>query len=234
MFVGSKKIVIMSSSHEESSQGSGSEVSRRSSTPTKRQRNRIINDMIDKRLRKVVPPKKKKERTFKYVSNKEQFQFNEEILEELERVKAEGKSKGRIKDTIRKLTKRNKLIKMADRSKAGWKIVEEYLTDDAASDDEDDRKIKKAEKRALQKMEEEREKKKKQSGSNSRSQSNTYNSSKYAESPPRGRFRNASRYGRSRRDDMCFRCGKTGHWDGDCYSYRRSDAPRGSGGYSRR
>ena len=123
------------------------------------QRNHLVDDLIRKRLKKMRLPKAKKPREskFKFVSNKDQFEFNESVLNELDDIKAEGRSKRRLRSAIKKLRRRNKLIKMADKSKAGWKVVEEYLTDEVASDDADHRKIKKAEKRALAKLAEERE-----------------------------------------------------------------------------
>ena len=50
--------------------------------------------MIDKRLKRMsVSNPKKKDRVFKYTSNKEQFEFNEQILAELEDVKLRGRAK---------------------------------------------------------------------------------------------------------------------------------------------
>ena len=47
---------------------------------------------------------------------------------------------------------RNKLIKLADKSEAGWGAVEEYMADDLASDSDDDNtKIRKAQTRAAAK-----------------------------------------------------------------------------------
>ena len=45
------------------------------------------------------------------------------------------------KDTIKK---RQKLIKLADKNKDGWLVVEEYESDDLASDTDDEKRIKKA------------------------------------------------------------------------------------------
>ena len=41
---------------------------------------------------------------------------------------------------IRKLEKRNKHIRIADKAKSGWKAIELYQTDDVASGPEDEKK----------------------------------------------------------------------------------------------
>ena len=129
-----------------------SDSTRRSESPTARQRNRLLEDIIDKRLKRVEKKKDKRESSFKYKSNQQQYEFNEEVLDQLESISLSGRAKKKLRKAMKKLKRRNKLIKMVDKSKAGWKLVEEYLTDDVASDEEDDKKIKKAEKRALAKI----------------------------------------------------------------------------------
>ena len=69
---------------------------------------------------------------------------------------AEAGSRKRLADTLDEICdtwKSRKVLKLADRSPAGWDTVQEYLTDDLASDtDTDDgKKMRQAENRALSK-----------------------------------------------------------------------------------
>ena len=56
-----------------------------------------------------------------------------------------------IKKAIADLETPNKMIKIADKSSAGWKTVEEYLSDSTASDSDNEAKLRAAESRALRK-----------------------------------------------------------------------------------
>jgi len=51
------------------------------------------------------------------------------------------------------LRHRQKIIKLADKSEAGWLAVKEYEAEELASDSDDKKRIRKAQERALKKKE---------------------------------------------------------------------------------
>ena len=85
---------------------------------------------------------------FRYKSNQIQFDFNESICDKVDTIvkliknESQKRASKLAKSIKEDIEKRNKLLKIADKSIAGWGTVEEYLSDDLASDSEDDRKIK--------------------------------------------------------------------------------------------
>ena len=95
---------------------------------------------------------------FCYKRNKIQLYFNESICDKVETIVkltkhgSQNRASKLAKSIKEDIEKQNKLLKIADKSIAGWGTVEEYLSDDLASNSEDDRKIKAAERRALQKQ----------------------------------------------------------------------------------
>lgn len=87
---------------------------------------------------------------FKFKSNQKQFVFNAELEELVGKIKEANAQKDHkkvaqlIDQDLVLLHKRQKLIKLADSSEAGWDAVQEYESQDIASDDEDDKKIRNA------------------------------------------------------------------------------------------
>ena len=84
---------------------------------------------------------------FKFKGNQKQFVFNAELEDLAGKIKEANaqrdyKKVAQLTDQTKSLLhKRQKLIKLADSSEAGWDAVQEYESQDIASDDEDDKKI---------------------------------------------------------------------------------------------
>ncbi|VDI20041.1 Hypothetical predicted protein [Mytilus galloprovincialis] len=105
---------------------------------------------------------------------------------------------------------RQKLIKLADSSDAGWRVVEEYVTNPLAEDSEDEKKMYKAQSRAESKLKKEKLKRRPDRKSVPYTQQAP---AKTANSIPvnvSGGSRSDVRPGR------CFYCNEYGHWIRNC------------------
>ena len=94
----------------------------------------------------------------KFKGNQKQFKLNAEldnIFDQIQTANVQAASDTKISTLVsegRKLIhKRQKLIKIADRCKDGWQVVEEYESDELASNSEDEKKLKKAKEAASRK-----------------------------------------------------------------------------------
>ena len=85
-----------------------------------------------------------------------QYTFNQDIRNEIKDAitkvssRKVKKAKRPLEGCVNRIKKRNKLLKIVDKSLASWLIVAKYETNDCASESADDKKIRKAEKAALQ------------------------------------------------------------------------------------
>ncbi|XP_072177446.1 uncharacterized protein [Diadema setosum] len=176
------------------------------------------------------------ELSFCFKGNRVQFEFNSSLQEKLEKGVAlleEGKhvaALSKLKEGIADIRKRKKLIRLADKSDAGWSAVDEYLSDDLASDSEDEKRMRQAQARTARKRKTSRNipaakgKPPKSDGYRTASPSFGHffrglsGKSRYAygstgNSPTLG-WRGAS--SGPKPTDFCFACGKQGHWRRGC------------------
>ena len=92
----------------------------------------------------------------KFKGNQKQFELNAQIDSVFDRIRSANDSKNNQVDDLvdegkELIRKRQKLIRIADKSADGWKVVDEYVSDELASGSEDEKRLKKAKEAASRK-----------------------------------------------------------------------------------
>lgn len=186
-------------------------------------------EKIAQREFKKIKTESKASNSFKFKGNKLQFEFNASLIdvintaiESLNDADLSGVDSS-LQSAIDLLQKRNKAIRFADKSPAGWAAVDEYESDELADDSEDEKRLRKAEKRALEKIKAKKFAKRSSQNTKFLGQSqpnlsvavNKYSGQSYAQ-PLIQPFRGFRR--QPNPTDKCFSCGQRGHWSTQCSS----------------
>uniref|UniRef100_A0A1X7SKF6 CCHC-type domain-containing protein n=1 Tax=Amphimedon queenslandica TaxID=400682 RepID=A0A1X7SKF6_AMPQE len=147
-----------------------------------------------------------------------------------------AKTKKSLDKGMKQVTHCQKLIKMADRSEIGWKVVKEYESDSLAENEEDEKRIAKAEKAAASAAT------KKKSVSKPIALAPTVRTPQQhfrSSLPIRGSFslgpstsRSFGSAGGSRPIGFCFRCSEMGHLQSSCPKLSSPQYPSHSCNYT--
>ena len=194
---------------------------------------RKVEEALSLIRRQNKPKSKVSTHRFKYKGNENQHNFNSVILEDLERI-AENLEDGIVSGTkrdvaeaISKIKERNKMLVLAETSPGGWDTVKEYMGGNLADDSEDEKRMRAAESRALAKRKRERP------TASTRTASSREDIFRFAEYPPIPPEKKRS-FNRQqlqpqpqlRQSDVCYQCGKTGHWKRNCWSRQEKKETR--------
>ena len=170
--------------------------------------------------------------------NERQYRFNEDVKDKFQAAAAVlnvtppdvEKAKAPLKEGENLVDKRQKLIKIADRSDHGWSTVKEYFEDELAEDSDDEKRLFRAESRAGRKIKAKANRAKKPASN--RGHSHFFNWSGFGSSgvqatgltpqqpfPQLGAARHtpaSSAISIGTSYGPCFQCGKIGHFRRAC------------------
>ena len=111
-----------------------------------------LNQKIDEKGRQIEAKSKIEEESvqLKFKGNRKEFQLNAQLDNILDKIQTENNHSNNegisilVAEGKELIKKRQKLIRIADSTKDGWQVVNEYESDELASGSEDEKKLKKA------------------------------------------------------------------------------------------
>lgn len=173
---------------------------------------------------------------FRKRGNEEQFKHNNKVFVKLAEVKSEIDHEHVTADNIdnakRKITEgmdlvkgRQKLIKLADSTEAGWRVVDEYVSNPLADNSDDEKKIYKAKVRAESKIKKEKLKRRTE---RKNSPYTPLNTTRIGNSIPVN-INSTSTSKLETRPGRCFYCNEFGHWIRNCPKATSEQKNKGSG-----
>ena len=147
--------------------------------------------------------------TFQRKGNENQYKHEVKVLTKLTEAKAQldgpdlsvdsiHQARDKIVEGMAIVRDRQKLIKLADSSELGWRVVKEYTTNPIADDSEDEKKMIRAQNRAERRSKSDKLKK------STKTVRKVPYSTKERDPTP------------TWRTGRCFNCGNKGHWANDC------------------
>lgn len=172
---------------------------------------RVTKATVSQQMEGIKRIKRDPVRQFNEMSNEEQFKANVAVTDAVEDAQAalSARDPEKTREALNRckalLQERQKLILLADESPNGWKTVLEYKNHDLADDEEDERKIYRAASKKARAV--------------GRSPSRTPRDRRKSLSAVQAKPPQQQSVRRSA-SDVCFGCGKPGHWKASCPSLR--------------
>ena len=181
-----------------------------SASATKRLLEKDIEQTVEKKVKlEETPTFKRKYNESQYKHSKEMEKIVNKISDAIDNNNIE-RAKEMVKEGKNLLTKRQKLIKIADREDDGWEVIKCYESDVLASDSDDEKRLAKSRRQARINKKDSRAKRL------NYKQSVNMNNNDY-------KHYKTKEFTSKRKEPICYYCGREGHMQYACPVKRNND-----------